>query len=109
MEAKLITYTTAELKMCESFARIAFPSDYREMFDHICDVSKPYGNEHPEVWINKMTVKTTKIWEQNNPDLQASAMIEDILYDSGIKHMNFKQFGAKHSQVSTQSSNRKTN
>ena len=90
MEAKLITYTTAELKMCESFARIAFPSDYREMFDHICVVSKPYGNEHPEVWINKMTVKTTKIWEQNNPDLQASAMIEDILYDSGIKHMNFK-------------------
>ena len=92
MEVKLtevITYTTAELKMCESYARIAFPSDYREMFDHICVVSKPYGNEHPEVWINKMTVKTTKILEQNNPDLQASKMIEDILYDSEIKHMNF--------------------
>ena len=90
MEVKLITYTTSELKMCESYARIAHPADYREMFDHICDVSKPYGNEHPEVWINKMTVKATKIWEQSYPDLQASKMIEDILHDSGIKHLNFK-------------------
>jgi len=90
MEVTLITYTTSELKMCESYARIAHPADYRVMYDHICDVSKPYGNEHPEVWINKMTVKTTKIWEQANADLQASAMIEDILYDAQIKHMNFK-------------------
>jgi len=90
MEVTLITYTTSELKMRESYARIAHPADYREMYDHICDVSKPYGNEHPEVWINKMTVKTTKIWEQANADLQASAMIEDILYDAQIKHMNFK-------------------
>ena len=90
MEVTLITYTTAELKMCEAYARIAHPSDYRDMYDHVCDVSKPYGNEHPEVWINKMTVKTTRIWEQANADLQASAMIEDILYDAQIKHMNFK-------------------
>lgn len=89
MEVKLITYTTAELKMCESYARIAHPSDYRTMFDHICDVSKPYGNEHPEVWINKMTVKTTKIWEQHHPDLQMSDIIEEVLNDSSIKHMNF--------------------
>ena len=79
MEVTLITYTTAELKMCEAYARIAHPSDYRDMYDHVCDVSKPYGNEHPEVWINKMTVKTTRIWEQDNADMQASAMIEDIL------------------------------
>lgn len=90
MEVTLINYTTSELKMCESYARIAHPADYREMYDHVCDVSKPYGNVHPEVWINKMTVKTTKIWEQANADLQASAMIEDILYDAQIKHMNFK-------------------
>ena len=90
MEVTLITYTTSELKMCEAYARIAHPADYRDMYDHICDVSKPYGNEHPEVWINKMTVKTTRIWEQANADLQASAMIEDILYDAQIKHMNFK-------------------
>ena len=89
MEDKLITYTTAELKMCESYARIAFPSDYREMFDHICVVSKPYGNEHPEVWINKMTVKTTKIWEQHHPDLQMSDIIEEVINDSSIKHLNF--------------------
>ena len=89
MEATLITYTTAELKMCESYARIAHPSDYRDMFDHICNVSKPYGNEHPEVWINKMTVKTTKIWEQHHPDLQMSDIIEEVLNDSSIKHMNF--------------------
>ena len=90
MEVKLITYTTSELKMCESYARIAHPADYREMFEHLCKVAKPYGDLLPENWINKMTVKTTKIWEQSHPDLQASAMIEDILYDSGIKHMNFK-------------------
>jgi len=89
MEVTLITYTTAELKMCESYARIAHPSDYRDMFDHICNVSKPYGNLHPEVWINKMTVKTTKIWEQHHPDLQMSDIIEEVLNDSSIKHMNF--------------------
>ena len=89
MEAQLITYTTAELKMCESYARIAHPSDYRTMLDHICDVSKPYGNEHPEVWINKMTVKTTKIWEQHHPDLQMSDIIEEVINDSSIKHLNF--------------------
>ena len=89
MEVTLITYTTAELKMCESYARIAHPSDYRNMFDHICEVSKPYGHLHPEVWINKMTVKTTKIWEQHHPDLQMSDIIEEVLNDSSIKHMNF--------------------
>ena len=89
MEVTLITYTTAELKMCESYARIAHPSDYRDMFNHICNVSKPYGNLHPEVWINKMTVKTTKIWEQHHPDLQMSDIIEEVLNDSSIKHMNF--------------------
>ena len=89
MEVTLITYTTAELKMCESYARIAHPSDYRDMFDHICNVSKPYGNLHPEIWINKMTVKTTKIWEQHHPDLQMSDIIEEVLNDSSIKHMNF--------------------
>ena len=86
----MITYTTAELKMCESYARIAHPSDYRDMFDHICEVSKPYGHLHPEAWINKMTVKTTKMWEQNHPDLQMSDIIEEVLNDSSIKHMNFK-------------------
>ena len=90
MEVTLITYTTAELKMCESYARIAHPSDYKDMFDHICNVSKPYGHLHPEVWINKMTVKTTKIWEQHHPDLQMSDIIEEVLNDSSIKHMNFK-------------------
>tara|TARA_R100001443_G_scaffold100026_1_gene107299 strand:+ start:2742 stop:3014 length:273 start_codon:yes stop_codon:yes gene_type:complete len=90
MEVTLITYTTAELKMCESYARIAHPSDYKSMFDHICEVSKPYGHLHPEVWINKMTVKTTKIWEQNHPDLQMSDIIEEVLNDSSIKHLNFK-------------------
>ena len=90
MEVTLITYTTAELKMCESYARIAHPSDYKNMFDHIYNVSKPYGHLHPEVWINKMTVKTTKIWEQNHPDLQMSDIIEEVLNDSSIKHMNFK-------------------
>ena len=90
MEVTLITYTTSELKMCESYARIAHPADYKEMFEHLCKVAKPYGDLLPENWINKMTVKTTKIWEQSHPDLQASAMIEDILYDSSIKHMNFK-------------------
>ena len=90
MEDKLITYTTNELKMCENIARVSHPSEYRDIFKHITLCTKPYGDLHPEVWINKMTAKTTSMWEQNHPDLQMSDMIEDILYDSGIKHMNFK-------------------
>ena len=90
MEDKLITYTTNELKMCENIARASHPSEYKDIFKHITLCTKPYGDLHPEVWINKMTVKTTSMWEQNHPDLQMSDMIEDILYDSGIKHMNFK-------------------
>lgn len=89
MEATLITYTTKELAICTTYARIAHPSDHREMFEHLCDVAKPYGNENREVWINKMTVKTTKIWEQHHPDLQMSDIIEEVLNDSSIKHMNF--------------------
>tara|TARA_R100000805_G_C3597749_1_gene98719 strand:+ start:226 stop:501 length:276 start_codon:yes stop_codon:yes gene_type:complete len=87
MEIKL---TKAEEKMCAAYARIAHPADHRELFDHICDVAKPYGNLHPEVWINKMVVASTKLWEEMNPDIQASKMLEDILHDSSIKHMNFK-------------------
>tara|TARA_R100000231_G_scaffold15604_2_gene16638 strand:+ start:2001 stop:2276 length:276 start_codon:yes stop_codon:yes gene_type:complete len=90
MEAKLITYTTNELKMCENIARASHPSEYKDIYKHITLCTKPYGDLHPEVWINKMTAKTTSMWEQNHPDLQASDMIEDILYDSGIKHMNFR-------------------
>lgn len=86
----MITYTTAELKMCESYARIAHPSDHRKMFEHLCEVAKPYGELHPQMWVNKMTVKTTKIWEQNHPDLQMSDIIEEVLNDSSIKHLNFK-------------------
>ena len=82
--------TKAEKKMSAAYARIAHPADYRELFDHICDVAKPYGNLHPEVWINKMVVATTKQWEEQNEDIQASKMIEDILHDSQIKYMNFK-------------------
>ena len=82
--------TKAEKKMSAAYARIAHPADYRELFDHICDVAKPYGNLHPEVWINKMIVATTKQWEEQNEDIQASKMLEDILHDSSIKHMNFK-------------------
>ena len=60
-----------------------------EKYDHICDVSKPYGNEHPDL-DQQDDCQNYKNMGQNNPDLQASAMIEDILYDSGIKHMNFR-------------------
>jgi hypothetical protein len=37
-----------------------------------------------------MVVATTEQWEEMNPDIQASKMIEDILHDSEVKHMNFK-------------------
>ena len=90
MEDKLITYTTNELKMCENIARASHPSEYRDIFKHITLCTKPYGDLHPEVWINKMTAKTTSMWEQNHPDLQMSDIIEEVLDDSGIKHMNFK-------------------
>ena len=87
MEIKL---TKAEEKMCAAYARIAHPADHRELFEHICDVAKPKGYLKEEVWINKMVVATTQLWEEMNPDIQASKMIEDILHDSEIKHMNFK-------------------
>ena len=90
MEDKLITYTTNELKMCENIARASHPSEYRDIFKHITLCTKPYGDLHPEVWINKMTAKTTSMWEKNHPYLQMSDMIEEVLVDSGIKHMNFK-------------------
>ena len=35
--------TKAEKKMSAAYARIAHPADYREMFEHICEVSKPKG------------------------------------------------------------------
>ena len=82
--------TKAEKKMSAAYARIAHPADYREMFEHICEVSKPKGYLKAEVWIQKMLVATTKQWEKQNEDIQASKMIEDILHDSQIKHMNFK-------------------
>ena len=82
--------TKAEKKMSAAYARIAHPADYKEMFKHICDVSKPKGYLKPEVWIQKMVVATIKQWEEQNEDIQASKMIEDILHDSSIKHMNFK-------------------
>ena len=82
--------TKAEKKMSAAYARIAHPADYREMFKHICEVSKPKGYLKAEVWIQKMVVATTKQWEKQNEDIQASKMIEDILHDSQIKHMNFK-------------------
>ena len=87
MEIKL---TKAEEKMCAAYARIAHPAEHRELFEHICDVAKPKTYLKEEVWINKMVVATTQLWEKMNPDIQASKMIEDILHDSQIKHMNFK-------------------
>ena len=85
-----VIYSKAEQKMCEAYARIAAPQEYRTIFDHICDVAKPYGNMHPEAWINKMIVKTISLYESYNKDMKASSMIEDVLHDAAIKHMNFK-------------------
>ena len=45
---------------------------------------------HPEAWINKMIVKTISLYESYNEDMKASSMIEDVLHDAAIKHMNFK-------------------
>ena len=87
-----LVLTKVEKKMSAAYARIAHPADYREMFEHICKVAKPKGYLKDEVWINKMVVATTEQWEEMNPDIQASKMIEDILHDSEVKHMNFKQF-----------------
>jgi len=59
----MITYTTKELKLCTEISRVASPENYRSMFQHMIDVAQPYGNDNSEVWVNKMTVKTTKMWE----------------------------------------------
>ena len=64
----MITYTTKELKLCTEISRIASPENYRSMFQHMIDVAQPYGNDNSEVWVNKMTVKTTKMWERMYAD-----------------------------------------
>ena len=81
--------TKAEKKMSAAYARIAHPADYKEMFKHICKVSKPKGYLKDEVWIQKMVVATTKEWEKQNEDIPASKMIEDILHDAAVRHQNF--------------------
>ena len=88
-----INYTTAELKMCQTFARIGIPQDFRQMYDHMTEVAKPYGNYHPEVWINMMTAKTIKIWEQQHAPKdwqgkEASDILNDMM-DTQIKHQSF--------------------
>jgi len=62
-------YTTKELKLCTEISRIASPENYRSMYNHMIDVALPIGFEDPEWWVNKMTVKTTKMWEQSHPDI----------------------------------------
>ena len=85
-----INYTTAELKMCHTFARIGIPQDSRQMYAHMGYVAKPYGNYRPEVWINMMTAKTIKLWEQYNAPKdwqgkEASDILNDMM-DTQIKH-----------------------
>ena len=43
-----------------------------------------------ESWVNKMTAMTIKVHERQYEDKQASSIIENVLLDSQIKHMNFK-------------------
>jgi hypothetical protein len=64
----MITYTTKELKLCTEFSRVSTPENYRSMYEHLVEVARPNANENAEVWVNKMTVKTTKMWETINAD-----------------------------------------
>ena len=80
-------YTTKELKLCTEISRIASPENYRSMYNHMIDVALPIGFEEPEWWVNKMTVKTTKMWEQNHPDILDDS--EELWLDEQLRKQYF--------------------
>ena len=87
---EIIGFRNKELATCKSIATIATPAEYKTIYKHMAALSCNRGGLTEEAWINKMFVMTTKINERQYEDKQASSIIENVLLDSQIKHMNLK-------------------
>lgn len=86
----LLGFKKQELSTCRSIASIATPPEYRLIYTHMAALGVDRSGLNEESWVNKMTAMTTKVHERQYLDKQASSIIENVLLDSQIKHMNFK-------------------
>ena len=86
----LLGFRKQELSTCRSIASIALPPEYRLIYTHMAALGVDRSGLNEESWVNKMTAMTIKVHERQYEDKQASSIIENVLLDSQIKHMNFK-------------------
>ena len=86
----ILGFRKQELATCRSIASIATPPEYRLIYTHMAALGADRSGLNEESWVNKMTAMTIKVHERQYEDKQASNIIENVLLDSQIKHMNFK-------------------
>ncbi len=86
----ILGFRKQELATCRSIASIATPPEYRLIYTHMAALGADRSGLNEESWVNKMTAMTIKVHERQYADKQASTMIQDILEDSAVRHMNFK-------------------
>jgi len=86
----ILGFRKQELSTCRSIASIALPPEYRLIYTHMAALGVDRSGLNEESWVNKMTAMTIKVHERQYKDKQASSIIENVLLDSQIKHMNFK-------------------
>ena len=86
----ILGFRKQELATCRSIASIATPPEYRLIYTHMAALGADRSGLNEESWVNKMTAMTNKVHERQYEDKQASSIIENVLLDSQIKHMNFK-------------------
>ena len=86
----ILGFRKQELATCRSIASIATPPEYRLIYTHMAALGAERSELNEESWVNKMTAMTIKVHERQYADRQASTMIQDILEDAAVKHMNFR-------------------
>jgi len=86
----LLGFRKQELSTCRSIASIATPPEYRLIYTHMAALGAERSGLNEESWVNKMTAMTIKVHERQYEDKKASSIIENVLLDSQVKHMNFK-------------------
>ena len=86
----ILGFRKQELSTCRSIASIATPPEYRLIYTHMAALGVDRSGLNEESWVNKMTAMTIKVHERQYEDKQASSIIDNVLLDSQIKHMNFK-------------------
>ena len=86
----ILGFRKQELATCRSIASIATPPEYRLIYTHMAALGAERSGLNEESWVNKMTAMTIKVHERQYADRQASVMIQDILDDAAVRHMNFK-------------------